>query len=438
MTNVDKSKPTHYGGADDVYEAIKVIQAWGLDFELGSVVKYISRAGKKPGESVIDDLRKARRYIDFAIAKCEKAVAQSARSEMEFAVRVIRELEDTTTAPVDTYAERSARAVRRLMEALGLTGVMSLEDVVDRTIHEIELYTSELKAIEQERDALKPGVRRAIQLLSAGFGLQNVTTLDAAVDQAILQYTMLSGEYDKLRAARVNESTQGFQQTLLDATKDALGDVRAERDVLAKRLEESQRDLKVVQQDRDGLERVANQLVADIDRIRIAAGATPTTHVDSLIAVIKLMVEDLAKFSKELTDISALCGGDYSVPTLEAVRRLATEYALAAANRKDTAQLDDRIRDATRRLADALGYMRKPMNLEEAIEWTIVTLNRLSRAYSNQLESTTVSKEEKADIIARLDRMEKAARAQMPYCDQCGDTGWIERDEQCKACRKLR
>lgn len=38
--------PQHYGG-DTTYEAIKVIKAWDLGFELGNSVKYICRAGKK-------------------------------------------------------------------------------------------------------------------------------------------------------------------------------------------------------------------------------------------------------------------------------------------------------------------------------------------------------------------------------------------------------
>ena len=38
--------PSHYGG-DTTYEAIKVIHAWKLNFNLGNVVKYISRAGQK-------------------------------------------------------------------------------------------------------------------------------------------------------------------------------------------------------------------------------------------------------------------------------------------------------------------------------------------------------------------------------------------------------
>ena len=55
--------PSHYGGEDNPYEAIKVIEAWGLGFCLGNVVKYISRAGKK-NTSTQEDLMKARWYLD--------------------------------------------------------------------------------------------------------------------------------------------------------------------------------------------------------------------------------------------------------------------------------------------------------------------------------------------------------------------------------------
>ena len=60
--------PAHYGGADNPYEAIKVIEAWGLGFHLGNSVKYIARAGKKGddyiqqelgGKHTLEDLQKA-------------------------------------------------------------------------------------------------------------------------------------------------------------------------------------------------------------------------------------------------------------------------------------------------------------------------------------------------------------------------------------------
>lgn len=51
---------------------ISVIQSWRLDFCLGNVIKYLARAGKKPGEPTIKDLKKARDYLDFAINNLEK------------------------------------------------------------------------------------------------------------------------------------------------------------------------------------------------------------------------------------------------------------------------------------------------------------------------------------------------------------------------------
>ena len=64
--------PAHYGGADNTYEAIKVIEAWGLGFHLGSVLKYIARAGKKDSE--IQDLKKARWYLQREASRIKRAM----------------------------------------------------------------------------------------------------------------------------------------------------------------------------------------------------------------------------------------------------------------------------------------------------------------------------------------------------------------------------
>lgn len=64
--------PPHYG--DGAYEAINVIEAWGLTFNTGNAAKYICRAGKK-GDKYIEDLEKAvwylRREIDLATCKSD-------------------------------------------------------------------------------------------------------------------------------------------------------------------------------------------------------------------------------------------------------------------------------------------------------------------------------------------------------------------------------
>lgn len=66
----DIDHPAHYGGADNLYEAIKVIEAWRLGFNLGNTVKYICRADKKG--NLLQDLEKARWYLDREIQRLQQ------------------------------------------------------------------------------------------------------------------------------------------------------------------------------------------------------------------------------------------------------------------------------------------------------------------------------------------------------------------------------
>ena len=59
--------PQHYGGNDNTYEAIKVIEHYDLNFHLGNTVKYILRAGKK--DDRLQDLNKAIWYLQREIDK---------------------------------------------------------------------------------------------------------------------------------------------------------------------------------------------------------------------------------------------------------------------------------------------------------------------------------------------------------------------------------
>ena len=49
------------------YEPIAVIRDWGLGFNLGNSLKYISRAGKKDPLKHIEDLEKAIEFINIEI-----------------------------------------------------------------------------------------------------------------------------------------------------------------------------------------------------------------------------------------------------------------------------------------------------------------------------------------------------------------------------------
>jgi hypothetical protein len=59
--------PSHYGGKNNPYEAIKVIEAWNLGFCLGNTIKYIARAGKK--DATVQELEKALWYLKREIQK---------------------------------------------------------------------------------------------------------------------------------------------------------------------------------------------------------------------------------------------------------------------------------------------------------------------------------------------------------------------------------
>jgi hypothetical protein len=65
MSKEAVNNPQHYGGKDNPYEAIKIIEALDLDFCLGNTLKYIARAGKK--DDTIQDLEKAAWYLNRKI-----------------------------------------------------------------------------------------------------------------------------------------------------------------------------------------------------------------------------------------------------------------------------------------------------------------------------------------------------------------------------------
>jgi hypothetical protein len=65
--------PSHYQSVAGI-EAIDVIAAFmdPAPFCLGNTVKYVLRAGKKAGNSALQDLKKARWYLDWIIKEMEK------------------------------------------------------------------------------------------------------------------------------------------------------------------------------------------------------------------------------------------------------------------------------------------------------------------------------------------------------------------------------
>lgn len=79
MSNVEH--PAHYNVGK--IEVIDAINEWKLDFDLGNVIKYIARAGHKDASKTIEDLEKAKFYLEDAIKRREpESITEEEKHEM--------------------------------------------------------------------------------------------------------------------------------------------------------------------------------------------------------------------------------------------------------------------------------------------------------------------------------------------------------------------
>lgn len=74
-------RPDHY--CFSKYEPKDVIREWGFNFNLGSAVKYIARAGRK--DDIVQDLKKAREFLNFEIEalEAERGLTEEEQKELE-------------------------------------------------------------------------------------------------------------------------------------------------------------------------------------------------------------------------------------------------------------------------------------------------------------------------------------------------------------------
>lgn len=62
------NNPLHYQSDEgEQYEHFRVVRAWNLSYCTGCSTKYIKRAGLKNSSTVVEDLRKAIRYLEMEI-----------------------------------------------------------------------------------------------------------------------------------------------------------------------------------------------------------------------------------------------------------------------------------------------------------------------------------------------------------------------------------
>ncbi len=73
--------PQHYNAHPAGVECIDIVEH--MSFNVGNVIKYCWRAGQKPGTSTLEDLRKARWYLDREIALEERAQYEARQDKQD-------------------------------------------------------------------------------------------------------------------------------------------------------------------------------------------------------------------------------------------------------------------------------------------------------------------------------------------------------------------
>lgn len=149
------NNPSHYTEGRK-HEPIDVINDWGLDFNLGNVVKYISRAGRKDDKLI--DLQKAAFYLKYEMqslqgGKKEEHTQQQEEKRKPVSVVYdkdmnpigvnIRTLDEDFTIALDTIDDGKEytwnEAMDRLRE-LGLKGISKKQMLI------ISAYSEEVNA----------------------------------------------------------------------------------------------------------------------------------------------------------------------------------------------------------------------------------------------------------------------------------------------------
>ncbi len=104
-----KADSVHYGGADNPHETIKCLRAWGLEKDAlcWTTGKYLSRAGKKEGATLLRDLEKAHFYLGKKIERLKEELETHLKDEVERLVQRPRRRRRRRMSDL----ERTARAL---------------------------------------------------------------------------------------------------------------------------------------------------------------------------------------------------------------------------------------------------------------------------------------------------------------------------------------
>ena len=115
-----------------------VIRAWGLNFNLGSAVKYISRAGHK--DDIVQDLKKAQEFIQFEIDAIEGARAERKDKPKyeDFMDAMLRGLSGGSVGHIEITGKRNGKTDEEIAEIVDKT----IKDIISFTFHYVSIKTT--------------------------------------------------------------------------------------------------------------------------------------------------------------------------------------------------------------------------------------------------------------------------------------------------------
>jgi hypothetical protein len=123
------NRPSHY--TDGKIEVIEYIEDKKLSYCLGNVVKYVSRAGKKDKLKTVEDLRKARWYLDREIQRLEVGSRASAESFLSETI----DLSKLTPEGYKAFYHYGSSEIFRELSQIPSTGLKDVKQVGKRIMY---------------------------------------------------------------------------------------------------------------------------------------------------------------------------------------------------------------------------------------------------------------------------------------------------------------
>lgn len=188
--------PEHYNRLNP--QPKDVIRAWGLNFNLGSAVKYISRAGHK--DDIVQDLKKAQEFIQFEIDAIEGARAErkDKPKHEDFMDAMLRGLFGGSVGHIEITGKRNGKTDEEIAE------------IVDKTIKDIISGMAGVELEEIKEGSAEKMVRALIKsnhmamLEHYSFSVKFIC--DRGISHEIVRHRVASYAQESTRYCNYNKS----------------------------------------------------------------------------------------------------------------------------------------------------------------------------------------------------------------------------------------